>query len=288
MINYKQLGEANLARPKNAPIVVIDSGLGGVVTAQRIFNAMPSENVIVFTDHMFSPYGEKSKKEMEKRSTIITRNIKLLNPKAVVLACNTLDSLAGDQIDTLLGNIPLYRVVTTTALKAIKTSKTKQMGLIATPATINSHTYMHAIVGFDPQTHLYGMECPTLAYAIQNNDNLKEEIESSVMVFKDIDIDTLVLGCTHYTKIMPILTKLFPDVNIVDSSKVLADYVVEDLQVRQLHAKANLGRFAVMTTSSDEKYMDMLSKNLKNIDYKFYDESEIVPESEVIDEDTNN
>lgn len=281
MIKYKELGEANLARPKNAPIVVIDSGLGGIVTAQRIFNAMPSENVIVFTDHLFAPYGDKTKKEMEKRSTAITRNIKLLNPKAVVLACNTLDSLAGDQIDTLLGNVPLYRVVTTTALEAIKTSKTKQMGLIATPATINSHAYMHSIVGYDPQTHLYGMECPTLAYAIQNNDNLKEEIESSVMVFKDIDIDTLVLGCTHYTKIMPILNKLFPNVTIVDSSKVLVDFVVNDLINRELHAKANLGRFTVMTTSSDELYMEMLNKNLKNIDYKFYDESEI-------DEDSNN
>lgn len=274
MIDYNELGEKNKFSPKNAPVVVIDSGLGGVLCAKQIFDAMPSENVVIYTDHEFLPYGEKSKKDIEKRARVIISNIKLLNPKAIVIACNTLDSLAGETIDTLVGNIPLYRVVSLTAIEGIKQSTTKQVGLLATPATINSHSYMHAIAGYDARTNLYGVECPNLAIAIEKNINLKEEIQSSLMIFKDIEVDTLVLGCTHYSKIKPVVAKLFPSMNIVDSTTILSNYVVKDLQDRQLHAKAHLGEFVVMTSSSDEEYIEMLEKNLKNIDYKLMDESE--------------
>lgn len=274
MINYSELGEKNINKPKNAPIIVIDSGLGGVLCAKKIFEDMPSENVILYTDHLFLPYGNKSKREIEKRASDIFKNLKKLNPKAIVIACNTLDSLAGDTLDTIAGNIPIFHVVNVTALKGIKASKTKQVGLLATPATINSHSYMHAIVGYDHRTNLYGVECPDLAVAIETNTNLKEEIQSSVLIFKEIEIDTLILGCTHYTKITPLIQKLFPDIQLIDSTMILATSVVEGLRAKELHAKASLGKFLVISSSTDVQYYEMLEKNLRNIEYIVMDENE--------------
>ncbi len=259
---------------KRMPIVIVDSGAGGMKIAKRIHEMKPTENVVLITDNKFLPYGNQDHRVITRRAVRIMAFIKNLDPKAVILGCNTLDSIAGDKIEAQLGNIPLIRIINPVAKAAIKASKTKQIGLIATTNTIESQKYMYEMLGYHPNTHLLGLECPNLATAIESREDLKNVFKEEVSPLADYDFDTLILGCTHYSNIIPMVKKQFADVNIVDSAEVLIEEFINVLENKLDFNKADKGSLKVITTQKDERF----DQNIE----RFFADTNVVVELEDI------
>lgn len=259
---------------KKMPIVVVDSGVGGMKIAKEIHTRKPTENVILIADNKFLPYGNQDKRIISRRAVRIMAYIKNLDPKAVILGCNTLDSLAGDKIEAQLGSIPLIRIVNTTAKTAVKMSKTKSIGLIATKNTIDSQKYMFEMLGYYPNTHLLGLECPNLATAIERREDLKQVFKEEVTPLKDYEFDTLILGCTHYSNIIPLVKKEFPNTEIIDSANVVTDEFINVLENKLQYNIADKGSVTLITTQRDD-YFD------QNVN-RFFGDEEVTVEEETI------
>ncbi len=258
---------------KKTPIVIVDSGAGGMKIAKMIHEQKPAENIILITDNKFLPYGNQDHRIIARRAIRIMAYIKNLDPKAVILGCNTLDSLAGTKIEAQLGNIPLVRIINPVAKAAVKASKTKSIGLIATTNTIESQKYMYEMLGYYPNTHLLGLECPNLATAIESRENLKEVFKEEVSPLKDYDFDTLILGCTHYSNILPMIKKEFTDVTVIDSVEVLVNEFVTLLENKLDFNKADKGSLTVITTQKDERFEKNVERFFSDMDVEVEEET---------------
>ncbi|MCI1721944.1 MAG: glutamate racemase [Lachnospiraceae bacterium] len=185
----------------SAPIGVFDSGLGGLTVAREIMRNLPNEKIVYFGDTARVPYGNKSKATVVRYSEQIMRFLQTQNIKAIVIACNTASAMALDEIRDQAG-VPVLGVVEPGALMAVKATKNKRVGVIATKATIGSGAYTRQIHRIDPDITVIGEACPLLVPLVEEgwtHDPVTDEI--IMRYLKEIlgkDIDTLILGCTHY------------------------------------------------------------------------------------------
>lgn len=258
----------NFTTNLQAPIVVIDSGVGGLNIVAELAKLKPSENFIFISDNEFMPYGTKDERIVSRRIIKIIAAVKKMGPKAVVLACNTLDSVAGDKISAQLGGIKLIRIVGPTAKKALKISNSKVIGLAATVNTVNSQKYMMEMLGLSPNTHLIGLECPKLASAIEFDEEVKVVTREELEPLIEFNVDTLILGCTHYYKVLPIIKKMYPGVSIVDSNQVIIEHTIEVLENSLPFNVADLGSLTILTTKRCDSFENHLARVLDGLVYE--------------------
>lgn len=184
-----------------APIGVFDSGVGGLTVAREIMRQIPNERLVYFGDTARVPYGNKSKETITKYSKQIIRFLKTQNVKAIVVACNTASAYALDEIEKEL-DIPIIGVVKPGAKVAAEATRNGKVGVIATAGTIQSGIYTEYIHGMKPDIQVIGKACPLFVPLVEEGlleDPVTDEIATRYLnELKDIDIDTLILGCTHY------------------------------------------------------------------------------------------
>lgn len=185
----------------NAPIGVFDSGVGGLTVVREIMRQSPNESIIYFGDTARVPYGSKSKKTIITYSRQIVKFLQRQNVKAIVIACNTASALALDVVKEEL-DIPVIGVVEPGAKVATSTTKNGNIGIIGTEATINSGIYNSYIKTINPELNVYGKACPLFVPLVE--EGWISDPVTSVVAKRYLDeisqynIDTLVLGCTHY------------------------------------------------------------------------------------------
>lgn len=186
---------------KNAPIGVFDSGVGGLTVAREIMRNLPNEKIVYFGDTARVPYGSKSKHTVVRYSRQIVRFLQTQNVKAIVIACNTASALALDTIEKEI-DIPIIGVVKPGAAMAIETTKNNRIGVIATQSTIKSNLYPTLIRESNPEITVYGKACPLFVPLVEEGwtkDPVTEEVARRYLEeLMEKDIDTLILGCTHY------------------------------------------------------------------------------------------
>ena len=184
-----------------APIGVFDSGVGGLTVAREIMRQIPNERMIYFGDTARVPYGSKSKETVTKYSKQIVRFLKEQNVKAIVVACNTASAYALEEIEKEL-DIPIIGVVKPGARVATEVTRNKKVGVIATAGTIQSQIYTEYIQGIEQDIKVIGKACPLFVPLVEEGlleDPVTDEIATRYLnELKDIGIDTLILGCTHY------------------------------------------------------------------------------------------
>ena len=184
-----------------APIGIFDSGVGGLTVAREIMRQIPNERLVYFGDTARVPYGNKSKETITKYSKQIIRFLKTQNVKAIVVACNTASAYALDEIEKEL-DIPIIGVVKPGAKVAAEATRNKKVGVIATAGTIQSRIYAEYIEGIDKDIRVIGKACPLFVPLVEEGlleDPVTDEIATRYLnELKDLDIDTLILGCTHY------------------------------------------------------------------------------------------
>ncbi len=188
----------------NSPIGVFDSGVGGLTVAREIMRQLPNERIVYFGDTARVPYGNKSKETVMKYSRQIVNFLLTQQVKAIVVACNTASAYALDELEQEV-DIPIIGVVRPGAKAAIEATKNGKIGVIATEATINSGIYNRYIEKNDRSVKIVGKACPLFVPLVEEGlweDPVTDEIARRYLTeLIDSDIDTLILGCTHYPMI---------------------------------------------------------------------------------------
>ncbi len=201
----------NHGEPCSAPIGVFDSGVGGLTVAREIMRQIPNENIIYFGDTARVPYGSKSKETITKYSRQIVRFLREQNVKAIVAACNTASAYALEEIEQEI-DIPIIGVVKPGAKVAAEVTKNGKIGVIGTEGTIGSHIYATYINKINPDITVLGKACPLFVPLVEEGlwqDPVTDEIANRYLGgLVDSDIDTLILGCTHYPMIRSTVGKI--------------------------------------------------------------------------------
>ena len=186
---------------KSAPVGVFDSGVGGLTVAREIMRHLPNENIVYFGDTARVPYGSKSKDNIIRYSRQIIHFLRTKGVKAIVIACNTASALALHVVREE-SDIPIIGVVEPGARAALETTKTRKIGVIGTEGTIRSAMYEKIIQGIDPEASVIGKACPLFVPLVEEgfakHRVTQEIIDYYLASFMETDIDSLILGCTHY------------------------------------------------------------------------------------------
>lgn len=196
------------------PIGVFDSGLGGLTVAREIMRSLPDEKIVYFGDTARVPYGNKSKETVIRYSEQIVRFLMTQNIKAIVIACNTASSLALPDIQAEV-DMPVIGVVEPGAKMAAEATKNGRVGVIATKATIDSGAYTEQIHKINPAISVIGEACPLLVPLVEEgwlHDKVTDEVIMRYLdEVLDHNIDTLILGCTHYPLLRSEIHRLIGD-----------------------------------------------------------------------------
>ncbi len=228
--------EVNNEWNSDAPIGVFDSGVGGLTVAREIMRQIPNERIIYFGDTARVPYGSKSKETVTRFSRQIVRFLQSFQVKTIVVACNTASAYALDELEQET-HIPIIGVVKPGAKIAAETTRNGRIGVIATDATIGSQIYTKYIKELNKDVTIYGKACPLFVPLVEEGllqDPVTDEIARRYLAeLIDIDIDTLILGCTHYPLIRSTLGKVMGEqVTLVNPAYETARELKELLEQR--------------------------------------------------------
>jgi len=203
-------------------IGIFDSGVGGLTVAKEIFQLLPYEDVVYLGDTARVPYGTKSPETVRKFALQCLSFLSKFKLKLIVVACNTVSSTA---IDILKENtdIPIIDVIGPGANAAVESTKTDCIAVIGTKATISSDAYIKAIHSINKDIIVYQQACPLFVPIVEEgwqNDEITLTVAHRYLDYLlDKNIDTVVLGCTHYPLLKSVLRKVFGDgVNLIDSA----------------------------------------------------------------------
>ena len=247
---------------KNAPIGVFDSGVGGLTVVKEIMSQIPDERIVYFGDTARVPYGNKSKETITKFSRQILHFLQTQEVKSIVVACNTASAYALDEIEKET-DIPMIGVVKPGAKVASETTKNGRIGVIGTEGTVNSKIYSQYIKELNPEVSVVGKACPLFVPLAEEGlwqDPVTDEIAKRYLTeLIDIDIDTLVLGCTHYPLIRDTVAKIMGDkVSLVNPAYETARELKELLAEKDLlnDTPANLGdnKYRFFVSDASEKF----------------------------------
>ena len=224
----------------NAPVGVFDSGVGGLTVVREIMRNLPEEKIVYFGDTARVPYGSKSAETVTRYSRQIVRFLQTQNVKAIVIACNTASAFALETIEKEI-DLPILGVVKPGAEMALKTTRNKRIGVIATEGTIHRGLYQRLITREDPEVSVYGQPCPLFVPLVEEGwtkDPVTEVVARRYL--KDLlekDIDTLIMGCTHY----PLLRSLLR--HVVGEKVTLVNPAYETAQaLKRMLAELDLER----------------------------------------------
>lgn len=186
---------------RDAPVGVFDSGVGGLTVAREIMRNLPSEKIVYFGDTARVPYGNKSKETILRYSRQIIRFLQEQEVKAIVVACNTASAFALDEVRHEL-DIPILGVIEPGAKVAARITKNKRVGVIGTEGTIGSGIHEKYLKKLDPEITVLGKSCPLFVSLVEEgwlHDSVTVEVASRYLKqLQEQEIDTLILGCTHY------------------------------------------------------------------------------------------
>ncbi len=222
------------------PIGVFDSGIGGLTVVKRLAAMLTNENIIYFGDTARVPYGSKSNSTVIDYSVQNTNFLLSKDVKAVVVACNTASSVAIGNLQNEF-KIPIIGMIEPGAEMAIGKTKNKKIGVIGTRSTINNKAYSKKIKSIDPTINVYEQACPLfvpLAEEGWTNHKATSEIAKEYLKeLHEFDIDTLVLGCTHYPILSNVIQKVMgPNVTLIDSGIASAEVVKNKLKQNNLES----------------------------------------------------
>lgn len=202
------------ALDRNAPIGVFDSGVGGLTVVREIIRQIPNEKIIYFGDTARVPYGNKSQETVTRFSEQIVRFLRSFQVKTIVVACNTASAYAMEALERDM-DVPIIGVVRPGAKAAAQVTRNGKVGVIATEATIGSRIYTKYIQELNRDVTIYGKACPLFVPLVEEGlleDPVTDEIARRYLTeLIDIDIDTLILGCTHYPLIRSTLGRIMGD-----------------------------------------------------------------------------
>lgn len=253
-------GENILAKK---PIGIFDSGVGGLTVYKEIRKRFPYEDIVYFGDTARVPYGPKSKNTVIDYSIQNARFLMQQGAKLIVIACNTSSATALNKLQQILP-IPVLGVIDPGARSAVNASHNKRIGVIGTEGTIRSKAYSTAISKLDSSCSVFSKACPIFVPLAEegweDHEVTKLTIKEYLTPLLQNNIDTLVLGCTHY----PILKESIQqfagnEITLVDSAEAVTEKLDAILPDREL---TGIGEDRFYVSDNEDKFMSIASKIL--------------------------
>lgn len=206
----------------NLPIGVFDSGIGGLTVVRELVRSLPNESILYFGDTARVPYGSKSAEAVLRYSREAAAFLTARRVKAVVVACNTATAHAGEALEREL-DVPVLGVIDPGARAAAAATGTGRIGVIGTVGTIASGAYDLAVRRLLPDSRVYAQPCPLFVPLVEEgwlaHDAARLVAEEYLRPLRGMDVDVLILGCTHYPLLCALLQQIMgDDVTLVDSA----------------------------------------------------------------------
>jgi glutamate racemase len=222
------------ARDRTGPIAVFDSGVGGLTVLHECLVSLPHEDFVYFGDTARFPYGDRTPEQLRSFALEIADHLIAQGAKALVVACNSATSAALTELDNTYGrHLPVVTVVRPESRLAAEVTRNGQVGLLATSATVASGAYGRALHEVAPDAQLHAVACPALTPLIQEGREVSQHVVDLVDEYcaplKAEGVDTVILGCTHYPLVRPIIQRsLGRGIKLISSGEAIA----EDLSAR--------------------------------------------------------
>lgn len=246
------------------PIGIFDSGVGGLTVYRAIRAAFPGEDLIYFGDTARVPYGPKSPNTILDYSLQNARFLLQHNIKILVVACNTASAVALPQLQSLT-HIPIVGVIEPGAMQAVQKTKSGRIGVIGTMGTVRSQAYGKAILNLAPNFEIFSTACPLFVSLAEEGFD-RHPVANTIAqhylsFFDDKNIDTLVLGCTHYPLLKDVIAEIMgPDVSLVDSAQAISDHLKTILDPTAGDSKQGTDEFFV--SDNEEQFSQLAAKIL--------------------------
>jgi len=240
--------------PSSAPIGIFDSGVGGLTVVRSMRHQLPKESILYLGDTARVPYGTKSPEVVERYALKCADFLCNQGAKAIIIACNTASAVAVESVRARF-QVPVLGVIHPGAQAACEESATGRIGVIGTQGTIESGSYQRAIVALRPDATLFTQPCPLFVPLAE--EGLHEHpasrllAEEYLLPLLDQQIDTLVLGCTHYPLLQPLIEDIAgPHITVVNSASAVAlaaQQMLQDASMESSDSKSSCRFFSTDT-----------------------------------------
>jgi glutamate racemase len=244
------------------PIGVFDSGMGGLTVLHECLVTLPHEDFVYLGDGARLPYGPRPLDEIRRFAAEIAGYLQAQGVKLIVAACNSATAAALPDLQRRL-SVPVIGVLAPEAHAAVLATRNRRIGLLATEATVASRRYAELVGALDAGAELLAVACPRLVPLIEGDDVFGEELTKAVREYaaplKEADVDTVILGCTHYPLIRPVLQRVFGrGVTLVFSAEETAREAAETLARKGIeNDDAREGAYRFLTTGDPDLFRAM-------------------------------
>jgi glutamate racemase len=237
------------------PIGVFDSGVGGLTVLHECLVTLPHEDFVYLGDHARLPYGPRPLPEIRRFAREIGVFLEAHDVKLILVACNAATSAALPQLQEKLA-APVVGVIAPEAHAAVQATRNRRIGLLATQATVDAGRYRELVRALDAGVSFHPVACPRLVPLIESDDPYGAETEEAVREYaaplKEAGVDTVILGCTHYPLIRPVLQRVLGrDVTLVFSAEETAREVAVTLARKGIENDASRGGAVRFLTTGD-------------------------------------
>ena len=259
----------------SCPIGIFDSGVGGLTVARAVMDRLPKENIVYFGDTARVPYGVKSPETVAGYAAQITSFLLARKVKLLIVACNTMAAVALPAIAGL-SPVPVLEVISAGARSALAVSRSKRIGIIATPSTIASRAYEKALVSLGgPDVYTVAKACPLFVPLVEegwlDHPATRLVAQEYLEPLRSQHLDTLILGCTHYPLLAPLLAEVAgPGVRLQDSATAVAERAAAILTERTLqNTTATPPRYDFHVTDMPLRFLEIgerfLGRPMENV-----------------------
>jgi glutamate racemase len=244
------------------PIGVFDSGVGGLTVLHELLVTLPAEDVVYFGDNARLPYGPRPLAEIRRFALEIGHFLEARGVKLVVVACNSATAAALPDLQRAL-SVPVVGVLQPEAHAAALATRNRRVGLLATQATVDSGRYAQLIGSVDAGVVVTSVACPRLVPLIEGDDPFGDATAAAVREvaepLREAEVDTVILGCTHYPILRPLFQRIFGrGVTLVFSAEETAREVAETLARKGIeNGSQREGAYSFLTTGDPEWFREM-------------------------------
>jgi len=254
-----------MSNKPSAPIGIYDSGVGGLTVLRAVRSLLPDEDLIYFADQANVPYGNRSLNEVRGLAEGAASFFISQGAKLIVIACNTASAAALKHLRGLFPDYPFVGMEPAVKPAAEQTLSGK-VGVLATPSTFQGELYASVVERFAHDVQLYQATCPGLVQQIENGHlntpQTRKILEDALEPMLQEGVDTLVMGCTHFPFVIPLISEIAGGkVNVIDPAPAIARQVKRVLETRGLLTKRiRAGKMVFLTSGDAEKMQVLLPK----------------------------
>lgn len=265
----------NFETQKNKnPIGIFDSGVGGLTVLKAVSKCALGRDIVYFGDTKRVPYGQRSKDEIVRYALQAINFLRSKKVDIILIACGTVTSYISDIKNAVNEEIPIFGIIESACHGAVKVSQNGRIGVICTPVSANVGLYEKTILNINPEYKVYTLGCPVLAPLIEKGitDNNYDQINTAVKFYVDSlkknNVDTIILGCTHYPIVKNIIKKYAGnDISLVEPGEELAKFMEKEFKKFELKDESIHNRNIQFFVSGDVQKFKRDVENILKFDY---------------------